>query len=225
MNHLFRFSYYHSPNLHCALPSMRCIFNAAHISFTCSVSFPFHLSLSVDDKRLKVLDQGIVFDLSGHEGSVTVENVSEETVMFKVKTTNPEKFRVSPPTGLIRPKALERITVTLVHGHTMDEASGRDKFLIMCKPLEEGANEDVVPIEKIHKDFKQTPSNEIEMHRIRCIYPKNANLDASMQGNNRGTGTLDGDLRTAFRNGVSTMRFSTMGNDLRTSPGGEVGKN
>lgn len=87
-----------------------------------------------------------------------MENVSAETLMFKVKTTNPDKFRVSPPAGIIRPKQLERITVTMVHGHRVEDTSARDKFLIMCKPLEDGAD-DFVPIDKIHKDFKQASEN------------------------------------------------------------------
>lgn len=157
-----------------------------------------------DEKRLKVLDEGIVFGLDAQEGNVTVENVSAEVLMFKVKTTNPDKFRVSPPAGIIRPKQLERITVTMVHGHRVEEASARDKFLIMCKPLEEGVSDDFVPIDKIHKDFKQASSADIEQHRIRCIYPANAQVDG-------GEGMTA--VRTnALRNGLA-MRFSPDGDD------------
>lgn len=148
--------------------------------------------------------------MDAQEGNVTVENVSTETLMFKVKTTNPDKFRVSPPAGLIRPKQLERITVTMVHGHRVGETTARDKFLIMCKPLEEGLSEDCVPIEKIHKDFKQATSADIEQHRIRCIYPANANTDASYQAPEG----LLAVRATALRNGLS-MRFSPDGDDHR----------
>lgn len=143
---------------------------------------------------------------------MTVENVSTETVMFKVKTTNPEKFRVSPPAGLIRPNQLERITVTLVThgGYRVEENSARDKFLIMCKPLVDGPNNDFVPIDQIHKEFKQASSAEIEQHRIRCIYPTNASPDGTFP-----VAQSEGEARAVFRNGSSTMRFSTMGDDHR----------
>lgn len=150
---------------------------------------------------------------------MTVENVSSETVMFKVKTTNPEKFRVSPPAGLIRPNQLERITVSLVHGGQRVEANSvRDKFLIMCKPLEEGLKNDAVPIDQIHKEFKQASSADIEQHRIRCIYPTNASPDGTFP-----MAQVEGDARAVFRNGSSTMRFSTISDDPRGRSSNQVG--
>lgn len=144
--------------------------------------------------------------MDAQEGNVTVENVSAETLMFKVKTTNPDKFRVSPPAGIIRPKQLERITVTMVHGHRVEDTSARDKFLIMCKPLEDGSD-DFVPIDKIHKDFKQASNGDVEQHRIRCIYPAaNAGTDGSFQA-------IPAPMRaTTLRNGLA-MRFSPDGDD------------
>lgn len=166
-----------------------------------------------------MLDEGIVFGPDAQEGNVTVENVSSETVMFKVKTTNPEKFRVSPPAGLIRPNQLERITVSLVHGGQRVEANSvRDKFLIMCKPLEEGLKNDAVPIDQIHKEFKQASSADIEQHRIRCIYPTNASPDGTFP-----MAQVEGDARAVFRNGSSTMRFSTMSDDPRGRSSNQVG--
>lgn len=143
-----------------------------------------------------MLDEGIIFGVDALEGSVTVENISTETLIFKVKTTNPDKFRVSPPAGQLASGQLERITVTLVHGQGLEDASAsRDKFLIMCKPLEA---DDIVPIERIHSEFKQQ-GGDVEQHRIRCIYPMNTIASgASQEGNVART--------TALRNG-SQMRF------------------
>lgn len=145
--------------------------------------------------------------MDAQEGNVTVENVSAETLMFKVKTTNPDKFRVSPPAGVIRPKQLERITVTMVHGGRMEDTSARDKFLIMCKPLDDGSGDDFVPIERIHKEFKQAPNSEIEQHRIRCIYPTNAVADGTFQAPEGAPFRA-----TSLRNGMA-MRFSPDGED------------
>lgn len=151
------------------------------------------------------------------EGSVTVENVSTETIMFKVKTTNPDKFRVSPPAGIIMPKQLERITVNMVHGHRVEETSARDKFLIMCKPLEEGSD-NFVPIEKIHKDFKQASSVDVELHRIRCIYPaaNGGTADGSFQSN------VASVRATALRNGLD-MKFGLDREDHLRSSSNQVG--
>lgn len=132
--------------------------------------FPF-----AEDKLLKILDEGIVFVSKNNDvqGTVTIKNTSPETVAFKVKTTSPEKFRVSPPAGMIRSGDLEKITINMVQGYNMELGSNRDKFLIMCKLLDEGETENNLTVEKIHLRFKHSAENNasIEHHRIRCIYP------------------------------------------------------
>lgn len=160
-----------------------------------------------EEKRLKVLDEGIIFGVDAQEGHVDVENISDEMLIFKVKTTNPEKFRVSPTAGMIRAKQMERITVSMVHDHCVEDITARDKFLIMCKPLED-PSDDFVPIERIHKEFKQAQGSDIEQHRIRCIYPSNAGADSAYQAP-EGMAVR----ATALRNGSAGMRFTADGDD------------
>ncbi|KHJ77069.1 hypothetical protein OESDEN_23311 [Oesophagostomum dentatum] len=47
---------------------------------------------------------------------VAIRNTSTESVMFKIKTTSPEKFRVRPSMGLIAAGATEIIRVYLQSG-------------------------------------------------------------------------------------------------------------
>lgn len=55
----------------------------------------------------------------------------------KVKTTSPEKFKVKPSTGCLKPGAKDTVTVTLLPGFQLGGLS-KDKFLIMSLVLEEG---------------------------------------------------------------------------------------
>lgn len=104
------------------------------------------------------------------QGTVSIQNVTQEVVEFKVKTTSPEKFRVAPPAGLIHPGQVEKITITMVHGFEL--GSARDKFLIMSKSLPEGQTAETLTVDKIHRDFKMSENSaDIEYHRVRCIYP------------------------------------------------------
>lgn len=66
---------------------------------------------------------------------------------------------------------MEKITINLVQGYEL--GSNRDKFLIMCKPLDEDQTEEGLSVDAIHKEFKSSleTNSTIEMHRIRCIYP------------------------------------------------------
>ncbi|KAG8228141.1 hypothetical protein J437_LFUL002796 [Ladona fulva] len=93
-------------------------------------------------------------------GNITLTNVSDGSISFKVtelkesqdkfhkeirrtrrllwgkvKTTTPDKFRVRPSTGILTAGASVTISIILQHGYQIP-AYSRDKFLVMCLPIE-----------------------------------------------------------------------------------------
>ncbi|CAJ0599080.1 unnamed protein product [Cylicocyclus nassatus] len=65
---------------------------------------------------------------------VAIRNTSTESVMFKIKTTSPEKFRVRPSMGTISPGSTEIIRVYLQSEYKT--SCNREKFLLMALETE-----------------------------------------------------------------------------------------
>lgn len=85
--------------------------------------------------------------------SITIPPSPTPLLIFflnKVKTTSPEKFKVKPSTGCLKPGAKDTVTVTLLPGFQLGGLS-KDKFLIMSLVLEEGetANSDISELWKV----------------------------------------------------------------------------
>uniref|UniRef100_T1IXB2 Motile sperm domain-containing protein 2 n=1 Tax=Strigamia maritima TaxID=126957 RepID=T1IXB2_STRMM len=67
--------------------------------------------------------------------TITLTNNSNQSVAFKVKTTSPEKYRVRPSSGIIRPHCQCEVIVQLQSTYQTSSLT-RDKFLVMAIPLE-----------------------------------------------------------------------------------------
>ncbi|CAH1395114.1 unnamed protein product [Nezara viridula] len=101
-------------------------------------------------------------------GTLSITNSSDATLIYKVKTTSPEKFRVRPSCGLLSPLSSASINIVLLTGYTGVNIL-RDKFLVLSYPLEDHethANLDLNDIWKLHSDPKK-----LEEHRLRCKVP------------------------------------------------------
>lgn len=57
-----------------------------------------------------------------------------------MKTTSPEKFRVRPSTGILKPGASITISVVLQQGHQTTLLLSKDKFLVMSMELSGDGN-------------------------------------------------------------------------------------
>lgn len=75
--------------------------------------------------------------------------------MFQLKTTSPEKFRVKPSTGCLKPGGKETVTVTVMPGYQLG-AMSKDKFLLMSTSLEEKQAEGL-DLTEFWKVCTQTP--------------------------------------------------------------------
>jgi len=71
------------------------------------------------------------------QARVQLQNVSSQTVGFKIKTTSPEKYRVKPSTGCLQVGAAATVEIHVSGGQTGATNLARDKFLISVVLLEQ----------------------------------------------------------------------------------------
>ncbi|XP_048515667.1 motile sperm domain-containing protein 2-like isoform X2 [Athalia rosae] len=99
-----------------------------------------------------------------YTGTISIKNIaSDKCVTYKIKTTSPEKFRVRPSTGILKPAQTTQITVMLQSGYTLHGLPRNDKFLVMCLPVKD-ANTSAQELNEIWK----TSGKNAKQHRLGC---------------------------------------------------------
>ncbi|KAL6728073.1 hypothetical protein Aduo_009882 [Ancylostoma duodenale] len=102
---------------------------------------------------------------------VAIRNTSTESVMFKIKTTSPEKFRVRPSMGVIPAGSTEIIRVYLQSEYKT--SCSREKFLLMALETENNNLETFTDLwKKVDKDKK------VEQ-KLRCRVSDDGSNDGS----------------------------------------------
>ncbi|KAK0064679.1 motile sperm domain-containing protein 2 [Biomphalaria pfeifferi] len=129
--------------------------NRSH-SFTSPSTFAGSLLTVSPAEELvfQVGDGGDSFDM------ISLTNSLPVPVAFKVKTTAPEKFRVRPSAGIIKPDKKEEVYVYLVPEFNADVA--KDKFLVMAMETT------VTNVADPNALFKDAPRDKIMQHKMRC---------------------------------------------------------
>ncbi|TRY80060.1 hypothetical protein TCAL_06006 [Tigriopus californicus] len=97
------------------------------------------------------------------KSELTIKNRSLCSLLFKIKTTSPNRYLVSPHKGRIEPKRYMVITITLLPFLYKPERTYGDKFLIqICK--ESLRNEQCAK----HNFWSMIPEHEVLQKKIRC---------------------------------------------------------
>ncbi|CAJ0578733.1 unnamed protein product, partial [Mesorhabditis spiculigera] len=91
---------------------------------------------------------------------VAIRNTGNSSVMFKIKTTSPEKFRVRPSTGLIGPGVTESIRVYLQNEYRL--SAGREKFLLL------GLETESTSVEQFSDLWKSAPAERRVEQKLKC---------------------------------------------------------
>ncbi|CAD6187971.1 unnamed protein product [Caenorhabditis auriculariae] len=125
-------------------------------SFMCITPLE-HLSLDKVDGESDFVD--IIF----------IKNTSMKNVLFKFKTTSPEKFRVRPSTGVIPTGSTETIRVYLQHEYRHSWI--KEKFLLLAA---ETSSSD---IENFSEIYKKSSSNNKYEHKLKCKMSENVLID------------------------------------------------
>ncbi|KAK6052011.1 MSP domain protein [Cooperia oncophora] len=103
---------------------------------------------------------------------VAVRNVSQSPVMFKIKTTSPEKFRVRPSTGTIAAGSTDIIRVYLQNEYK--NSCSKEKFLLMALETEH------CNVEMFGELWKAADHERKVEQKLKC----RVNDDASSEGSN-----------------------------------------
>uniref|UniRef100_A0A0K0DMK4 Major sperm protein n=1 Tax=Angiostrongylus cantonensis TaxID=6313 RepID=A0A0K0DMK4_ANGCA len=107
-----------------------------------------------------VLDLSRIDNITDYVDIVVVRNISDVSVMFKIKTTSPEKFRVRPTMGVIPPESTEIIRVYLQSEYK--DSCAREKFLLLA--LESENNN----LETFGELWKNASSDKKVEQKLRC---------------------------------------------------------
>ncbi|XP_012286682.1 motile sperm domain-containing protein 2 [Orussus abietinus] len=96
-------------------------------------------------------------------GTITLKNLTtEKCVTYKIKTTTPEKFKVHPRIGILRPGEKVDVVVMLQPGYEIRGWLHNIKFLVMCLPITESE------MNKELAEFWKTADKPAENHKRRC---------------------------------------------------------
>uniref|UniRef100_A0A183FT42 Major sperm protein n=1 Tax=Heligmosomoides polygyrus TaxID=6339 RepID=A0A183FT42_HELPZ len=119
-----------------------------------------------------VLTLNRIDSVSDYVDVVAVRNTSQSPVMFKIKTTSPEKFRVRPSTGLIPAGSTDIVRVYLQSEYR--NSCNREKFLLMALETENNN------LETFSDLWKKSDNDKKVEQKLRC----RINDDASSEGSN-----------------------------------------
>ncbi|PAV77352.1 hypothetical protein WR25_08424 [Diploscapter pachys] len=128
---------------------------------------------------------------------VAIKNVSSGSLMFKIKTTSPEKFRVRPSTGIVAVGATESVRVYLQHEYRY--SCSKEKFLILAMETNE------TNIENFGEAWKSA-KNKVEQ-KMKCKIAEDCVLDDAKE---RKSGFLTEQQETvqSFRQQIVDLQYS-----------------
>ncbi|XP_075053095.1 motile sperm domain-containing protein 2 [Mixophyes fleayi] len=98
---------------------------------------------------------------------IVLNNITKNTVAFKVRTTAPEKYRVKPSNSSCEPGSVVDIVVSL---HAASTASLQDRFLVMAAEMEQSSGPGT---QELAQFWKEVPRNKVMEHRLRCHVVEN----------------------------------------------------
>ncbi|KAK0418672.1 hypothetical protein QR680_013702 [Steinernema hermaphroditum] len=104
---------------------------------------------------------------------VVLKNPTQKSVMYKIKTTSPEKFRVRPTAGIVKPEGMEIIRVYLQNEYKSTVA--REKFLIMAMETDgQPGTDDFTAL------WKEAPENSKILQKLRCRLCENNAVEVNI---------------------------------------------
>ncbi|CAJ0923139.1 unnamed protein product [Ranitomeya imitator] len=98
---------------------------------------------------------------------IILNNVTKNTVAFKVRTTAPDKFRVKPSNSSCEPGSTVDIVVSL---HAASTASLQDRFLVMAAEMEQSTG---TGAQELAQFWKEVPRNKVMEHRFKRFRLRN----------------------------------------------------
>ncbi|KVH89206.1 Major sperm protein [Cynara cardunculus var. scolymus] len=99
--------------------------------------------------------------------SLQLTNKTDQYIAFKVKTTNPKKYCVRPNTGIVLPRSVCNVTVTMqAQKEIPSDMQSKDKFLLQAVIAPNGATNKDITADMFNKEEKKV----VEEFKLRVVY-------------------------------------------------------
>lgn len=99
--------------------------------------------------------------------SLQLTNKTDQYIAFKVKTTNPKKYCVRPNTGVVLPRSVCNVTVTMqAQKEIPSDMQSKDKFLLQAVVAPNGATNKDITADMFNKEEKKV----VEEFKLRVVY-------------------------------------------------------
>jgi len=106
---------------------------------------------------------------------MTLKNPSERKVCFKIKTTAPKRYCVKPNSGVIDPKEVVQIAVSLQPFEYDPQEKNRHKFMVQSMFAPEGEiNPDTL--------WKETDGSQLMDSKLKCVFVMPDNNSVTSNG-------------------------------------------
>lgn len=123
--------------------------------------------MTTDLLQIQPAELRFVFELKKQSSClVQLENMLDQYIAFKVKTTSPKKYCVRPNIGIVKPNEKCDFTVTMQAQRTAPpDMQCKDKFLIQSTVVPFGTTEDDITSDMFAKDS----GKYIEEKKLRVV--------------------------------------------------------
>ena len=99
---------------------------------------------------------------------ITLTNISEQALAYKIKTTAPTRYKVRPSLALLEPRSVAKVQVVLVPGNGNSGPVSQDKFLVQYYTFEPGTKVPDQNDSQLPAFWKSLPEPSIREYRLRC---------------------------------------------------------
>ncbi|XP_013137615.1 PREDICTED: motile sperm domain-containing protein 2-like [Papilio polytes] len=102
-------------------------------------------------------------------GQITITNMDESVVSFKIRTTSPEKFRVRPSSGVLPSGVSQTILIVVQPGFHLRTVT-KDRFLVMSVqiPKADLSQKEITDI------WQNSSGSKVDEYRLKCHFPEKA---------------------------------------------------
>lgn len=125
---------------------------------------------------------------------IVIKNVSNQNIFYKIRITSPEKFRVRPSTGILKPNSQEIIRLYLQNEYKT--SISRDRFLLMAIAVNDNlkfedfgkiwqeSSDDKKVERKLTCKLKENLKNEQNFEQPISVLKKNSTIEFIKHQNN-----------------------------------------
>ncbi|KPI99610.1 Motile sperm domain-containing protein 2 [Papilio xuthus] len=102
-------------------------------------------------------------------GQITITNMDDSVISFKIRTTSPEKFRVRPSSGVLPSGVSQTILIVVQPGFHLRTVT-KDRFLVMSVQIPKAD----LSQKEITEIWQNSTGSKVDEYRLKCHFPEKA---------------------------------------------------